>query len=228
MIYSISDLHLDFTKIKSMECFGTNWKSYEERIISNWKRLIQPEDLVLIAGDISWQMKLEDAYHDLIRIDSLPGTKIMIRGNHDYWWDSIGKIRKLPLKSSYFIQNDSLEFDNYSICGTRGWNSRDYPNFDDHDDKIFKRELLRLEMSLKDAKYRENIIVMIHYPPFDKKGKPNEFGSLMNDYQVKHCVYGHLHADGHRFIVEGNIDGCNYYCTSGDYINFIPRQIIGE
>lgn len=229
MIYGIGDLHFDYSKRKPMDIFGDNWIDHEEQIISNWKNLVKEEDLVLLPGDISWALKLEEAYDDLKRIDKLPGKKVFIKGNHDYWWQSLNKMNSLDLESIYFIQNTSYIHRDISISGSRGWISRDHDNFNESDEKIFARELLRLEMSLKDI--NEDIkkkIVMTHYPPFDMNSKPNEFVEVMKEYNVDICIYGHLHADGHKYAVEGNIDGIEFHCVSSDYINFIPKSIVGE
>lgn len=225
MIYSIGDLHLDYTKEKAMDIFGSKWEFYEERIFEQWKNVISEKDIVLVPGDISWQMNLEDAYHDLKRIDELPGKKVMIRGNHDYWWSSISKIRNLGLQTITFLQNDSIELEEYNICGTRGWLDPTHKEFLVDQKKIFNRELLRCEMSLQSVKNDKEIIFMIHYPPFDSKKNPNEFEKIFQKYPVSLVNYGHLHAKGHNNIVEGVIRGIEYRCTSSDYIDFKPIQL---
>lgn len=224
MIYALADLHLDYTKEKSMEIFGENWENYEERIFDNWQKIIKPTDTVLVSGDISWAMKEDKAYYDLIRIDKLNGKKIMIKGNHDYWWQSLNKINNLDLASIDFLQNDSYEVEGFSICGTRGWMSEN-KNFDSHDEKIFKREVLRLKNSFDKAK-SDNKIVMLHYPPFDYDGNFNEFFKVAKQNNVKYLIYGHLHGSGHKYIKEGKFDGIEVKCVSGDYVDFIPQRII--
>ena len=180
MIYAIGDLHLDYSKSKAMDIFGDNWIDHEEQIINNWKEKITEDDLVLIPGDISWALKLEEALHDLNRIDELPGRKILSKGNHDYWWQSLKKMEDLDLKSISFIQNNHYEYDCVFIAGTRGWMSRDSEGFKENDEKIFKRELLRLDMSLSNIKNEcAEKIVMIHYPPFDGDLKANAFVDIM-------------------------------------------------
>lgn len=225
MIYALADLHLDYTEDKSMEVFGDLWKNYQERIFKNWETLINDEDTVLIPGDISWAMSLEDAYTDLKRIDDLKGKKIMLRGNHDYWWSSLNKLKNLDLKTISFLQNDSFTVENHRICGTRGWVSRDSFKFSEHDEKIFKRELLRLKNSLEYNKDDNEIIVMLHYPPLTSKKTLNEFFTLAKDYNVKYLVYGHLHGEGHTQIVEGDFENINVKCVAGDYIDFKPERI---
>lgn len=225
MIYGISDLHLDVTGQKSMEVFGPAWEDYENRIKENWLRRVTSEDLVLIPGDISWALKLNEAYRDLIRIDKLPGKKIFLKGNHDYWWKSLNKIKQLGLESSYFLQNNSYFYGGYNIAGSRGWMPRDAADFKEKDEAIFKRELIRLELSLKTIKNQDETILILHYPPFDREGKTNEFIDLAKDYNVKTCLYGHLHSDGLSQVREGMIDGIEYYCLSADYIGFSPVLI---
>lgn len=225
MIYAIGDLHLDHTKEKSMDIFGENWIDHEEQIFENWKENVKEEDIVLLPGDISWALKPEEVYNDLKRIDDMPGKKIMIKGNHDYWWQSLKKLKDMDFKTIDFIQNDACEFNNIGIYGTRGWNPRDTDGFTEQDEKIFLRELNRLELSLKSLEKKEKKIVMLHYPPFNINSSSNEFVDIMNEYDVDICLYGHLHADGHKYIIEGNIRDIEFYCVSSDYINFKLRQI---
>lgn len=227
MIYGLSDLHLDITKEKDMGVFGDNWYNYEKRIKENWSQVVKDDDLVLVRGDISWAMTVREAYNDLKRLDNLPGKKVLIKGNHDYWWHSLKKINALNLKSLYFLQNDSYLFDSYTICGSRAWLNKDHSDFSENDEKIYRRELIRLDLSLSEGiKNNNDIIVMLHYPPFNKNLEGNDFHELMMEYGVKHCVYGHLHGDSLRDIKEGNVDGINYHCISADYLGFIPKKII--
>ncbi len=227
MIYAIGDLHLDHSKEKPMDIFGENWIDHEEKIIKNWKEKIGDEDLVLIPGDISWALRLEEAAYDLELIHKLPGKKVFIKGNHDYWWQSLNKINKLAFDSLYFIQNTSYIYEGIAIAGTRGWKSRDSEAFSDSDEKVYRRELMRLEMSLESIKEDvDKKIVIMHYPPFDYDSSPSEFVDIMEKYNVDICLYGHLHAEGHRHIVEGNIRGIDFHCVSSDYIEFNPKLIV--
>ena len=229
MIYGIGDLHFDYSKRKPMDIFGDNWIDHEEQIIDNWLDRVKDEDLVLLPGDISWALKLEEAYYDLKRIDNLPGEKVFVKGNHDYWWQSLNKMNNLGLKSIFFIQNTSYIYKDISISGTRGWISRDNEVFEESDERIFNRELLRLRMSLSSIKDEvTKKIVMLHYPPFNMDLSPNEFVSIMKEFNVDICIYGHLHAEGHRYAVEGNIEGIEFVCVSSDYIKFSPKIIVGE
>jgi len=223
-IFAISDLHLSGANPKPMDIFGRKWENHWEKIKHNWRELVQDEDVVLIPGDISWAMKLHQALVDLNAIGELPGRKIIVRGNHDYWWNSISKIRdNLPL-GMYIIQNDSVFLEGIHFCGTRSWDMPGGKDDAEDDLKIFKRELERLKMSLSTAKSAENIIVLLHFPPFNEKGKPSEMLEIMNEYKVSHVVYGHLHGHSYKAI-EGNIDGINYHLVSCDYLDFIPKLI---
>lgn len=226
MIYALADLHLDYTEEKSMEVFGDAWENYQDKIFENWKEKIKDEDTVLIPGDISWAMDMKDAKVDLMKIDKLPGNKIMMKGNHDYWWSSLNKLNRLGFESIEFLQNNAFEVEDYMVCGTRGWISRDSRDFTDHDEKIFKRELLRLENSITSLKSEKPIILNLHYPPLNTDGSLNEFFYLAKKYKVQTIVYGHLHGDGHRLIKEGIYEGVRLICASGDYIGFDPVRII--
>lgn len=227
-IYGIADLHLDSAGDKPMDVFDEKWLNHEEKIFNNWESIIKEDDLVVVAGDISWALKMSEAYIDLKKIDELPGKKILVRGNHDYWWGTKAKLRELGLNSIEFLHNDSYVYNSIAICGTRGWSSQDSGEPDPHDEKIFERELRRLEASITSVKDDSlEKIVMLHYPPFNIERKtPNEFVELMIKYNISKCVYGHLHGEGHKFAVEGNIKGIEFHCISCDFIDFIPKQII--
>lgn len=226
-IYGIADLHLDSSGDKPMDIFGENWVNHQEKIFNNWEKNITEDDLVLIAGDISWALRLSEAYIDLRKIDELPGQKVISRGNHDYWWSTKSKLEEQDLKTIHFLHNDSFIYNSIAICGARGWAAKDSDEFDSHDEKIFSREINRLDLSL--SSIEDNVlekIVMIHYPPFNVENKfPNEFVDIMLKHNVTKCVYGHLHGDGHKFAVEGSIKGIDFHCISSDYINFIPKKI---
>ena len=227
MIYAIGDLHLDYSKEKPMDIFGDKWINHEDKIFDNWRTLVEEEDLVLLPGDISWALKLEKAYYDLKRIDALPGKKIISKGNHDYWWQGLKKMGELNLNTISFLQNNSYIYNNTGIFGSRGWIAEDSEGFDSHDEKIFNRELNRLRLSLSSIKEKANMkITMIHYPPFNMDSTPNKFVDLMKEYNVDICIYGHLHAEGHSSVVEGEIHGIQFYCVSSDYINFKPKKIV--
>lgn len=226
MIYAIGDLHFDSSKEKPMDIFGENWIEHEEKIMKNWKEKITNDDLVLIPGDVSWALKLEQAENDLEKIDKLPGKKIISKGNHDYWWVSLNKLNNLELESIFFMQNNSYIYKDIAIAGTRGWVSKDVEDFDDNDLKVYKRELHRLSLSLESIGKKDlKKIVILHYPPFNLDLRPNDFHDIMIEHQVDLCLYGHLHSDGHKFAIEGDIDGVNYHCVSSDFIEFNPKLI---
>jgi predicted phosphohydrolase len=228
MIYAIADLHFDYSKKKPMDIFGKNWIGHEEKIINNWIDMVKDDDLVILPGDISWALKLNEAKADLERIDFLPGKKVILKGNHDYWWSSLSKLNSLGCNSIFFLQNNSYNFNDFAIAGTRGWIARDSEDFEDEDEKIFNRELSRLKLSLESVEKNKRIIAVVHYPPFNIDFSPNEFVDLMKEYNVETCLYGHLHSEGHKFVVEGEIKGINFHCVSSDYIDFIPKTIYRE
>ena len=228
-IYAIGDLHLSFNTDKPMNIFGEKWNNYEEKIKKDWIKKVKENDLVLLPGDFSWSMKLEDTYKDFEYLNNLPGKKILLKGNHDYWWNTVKKmndfIKQRKFNNIEFLYNNSYFFDNYIICGTRGWNISN----DEEDKRLFQRELLRLEISLNDGiqKYGENkeIIVCMHYPPI-KSYNILEYDinlkmiNLLKKYNVKKCIYGHLHGAAHKDAIEGNINEIEFKLVSSDYLNF--------
>lgn len=227
-IFAIADLHFDGKKEKPMNIFGDNWTNHEEKIIENWKATVENDDLVLIPGDISWAVKLEEAIDDLQRIDGLPGTKIIGRGNHDYWWATSSKLDKLGLKSIKFLKNNSYEYEDAVICGTRGWDTMEEHSEEVYNQKIFLREIGRLKASLESAgKSKKIIIAMLHYPPFDSDGLPNKFFETLREYNAGMCIYGHLHGEeGHKNVREGMIDQISVHCVSSDYMDFKLKRIM--
>lgn len=227
-IYAIGDLHLSGHSDKPMDIFGDHWIGHENKIKASWLKKVSENDAVLIPGDISWAMTLEKAMVDLEWIASLPGTKYLIRGNHDYWWKSITKLNLL-FDSMNFIQNNSFIYMEYVICGARGWICPNDYKFTDHDKKIYLREANRLEMSLKSAKQQEDreIIAMMHYPPTNEKLEPSLFTEIFEKYNVGHVIYGHLHDEtSHNCGLQGTYNGVNYRLTSCDYLNFELERII--
>ena len=212
---------------KSMDMFGGAWVNHAERLRSIWLRLIEPQDVVFIPGDISWALKLEEAKADLEWIDSLPGTKVLLRGNHDLWWSSMKKMRGL-YDSVRFIQNDCIELEDCVLCGTRGWLCPGDPDFSgEHDRKIYEREILRLEMSLSSAgACGKEIIAATHFPPLNKNREPSGFTELYKKYGVKKAYYGHLHGESaFRNAPEGEIDGVSYRLVSLDRLQAAPLWI---
>lgn len=229
-VFAIADLHLDSKNKKPMNIFGDNWINHDEKIFHFWKETVSDEDLVLLPGDISWAGKLEDVKDDLIKIEKLPGLKIIGKGNHDYWWATSRKLDKLNFSTIKFLKNNCYIFNDFTVTGTRGWDT-----MEEHDQekeasnqKIFLRELNRFKISLEQSKnVDKQIIAMLHYPPFDSEGNPNDFFWLMKEYNVKICIYGHLHGeDGHKNIKEGLIENMVFYCVASDYLNFKIKRIL--
>ena len=229
-LFAIADLHLATDPSitdKSMDMFGGAWVGHAERLRSVWLRLVEPEDVVLIPGDISWALKLDEAKADLAWIDSLPGTKVLLRGNHDLWWSSMKKMRGL-YESVLFIRNDCIEFDDCVLCGSRGWNCPGDPDFTESTDrKIYERELIRLEMSLKSASAcGKQIIAATHFPPMNKAAEASGFTDLYKAYGVKKAVYGHLHGNAIQSAPEGIIDGIEYRLVSLDRLQAAPLKLL--
>ena len=221
-VFAISDLHLSNTCDKPMNIFGPVWEGHFEQICKDWKQKVTNEDVVLIAGDISWAMKLEDAVIDLNEISKLPGKIIITRGNHDYWWKSLQSIRSNLNDNMFAIQNDSLKIGNYVFCGTRGWTVSEDGKYSEEDKKIFDRELIRLELSLKCGQKLLNegdkLICMIHYPPFNSNQEHSEFMQLFEKYKVNKVIYGHLHGKKVKTIKYVKINDIEYYLTSCDQV----------
>lgn len=223
-IYAISDLHLSGTTNKPMDIFGGNWDNYWDIIQKNWRDKITDEDVVLISGDISWAMNLCDALPDLDAIGELPGKKIIIRGNHDYWWSSYKKIcDELPV-GMYAIQNNAIKLGNIIFCGTRLWSCVFKT---EQDKKVYEHELLRLKFTLDAGKALgdEPIALMLHYPPFNVLYEDNEVTDLISQYNVKAVIYGHLHGKDVRSKLIVDKGGLKYYLTSCDQIANNPIEI---
>ena len=220
-VYAISDLHLSINNPKPMNIFGHAWDNYLDVITADWKDRVTDEDVVLIAGDISWAMYLENAKADIDFIAALPGKKIILRGNHDYWWKSISAVRSILPTGMYALQNDSIKIDNVVFCGSRGWTVPDGKTQSEEDKKIFDREVIRMGLSLADAEKKKSetdkLVVMIHYPPFNAKFEPSQFTQLFEKSNANAVVYGHLHgfSRAEKFKRAGGID---YYLTSCDMV----------
>ena len=224
-VFAIGDLHLDSAVDKPMDVFGPGWEDHFERITKDWLLKVKPEDLVLIPGDISWGMRESEAQPDLDLIAKLPGKKIIIRGNHDYWWNSISKVRAMLADGFYALQNDAIRLENIVVCGTRGWTVPNTPNdFKDEDDKkIYNREIIRMELGLQDLQKKRQpgdiAVVMIHYPPFNAKLMDSEFTALFDKYNIDIVVYGHLHGKNCRACKFVQKNAVKYYLTSCDQVN---------
>jgi len=226
-IYAIADLHLSLTSEKPMDVFGEAWRGHAEKLERNWRERVQDDDLVLIPGDISWAMQLSAALPDLSFIGDLPGKKILLKGNHDYWWSAIGRVRSQLPAGMRAIQNDSIVESGIGICGTRGWLCPGSNNFDSDDQKIYLRELDRLTLSLNSLPEVSTKIAMLHFPPFADKDKGSGFTERLEAAGVQIAIYGHLHGDAHRNAFEGERNGIVYHCVAADKLDFAPKLIYG-
>ena len=219
-VFAISDLHLP-ARMKPMDVFGPHWANHFERISEDWRAKVGAEDLVLIPGDISWAMRLEEALEDLQRISALPGRKVLLRGNHDYWWNAIGKVRRALPEGMYALQNDCLQLDGVLLAGSRGWTIPADPEAEDEDARVYRRERVRLEMSLKYARQKDAeapLTVMMHYPPLSETNPG--FSDLLEAYGARDVVYGHLHGAGLQGAIRGERNGITYHQVSCDGLGF--------
>lgn len=229
-IFAVSDLHLPLSSYKPMDVFGSKWDNYVERLKENWQKIVKDDDVVIMPGDISWATYLEKSVADFEYINNLNGRKIILKGNHDYWWTTMNKLKKFmnehEFSSIEFVHNNAVLCGDIAVCGTRGWNIAN-DNSSDEDKKIFMREKQRLILSLEDAKQKKakEIIVAMHYPPIEKNGINRDFIEIMKEYGVKKCVYGHLHAAAQNFAYQGDVDGIDLRLVSCDYLNFVPKLV---
>ncbi len=228
-IWAIADLHLSHDRSKPMDIFGPSWENHTRKIAANWRRVVGDEDLVIVAGDISWAMQLSGAVADLNWIAALPGRKLLLRGNHDYWWSSISKVREALPPGFAALQNDHFIFQGWAICGTRGWLCPGEEGFDsEHDEKIYRREVGRLQLSLESAlgAGQSRIIAALHYPPFNRQGGPSGFTELLERCGVRYCVYGHIHDEGRDRLFQGERGGVTYRFIASDGVDFTPVPVI--
>lgn len=227
-IYTIGDLHLSFRENKPMDIFGENWTNHEQKIKEDWLKKVKEEDLVVLPGDFSWATYLKDTDLDFEYINNLPGKKLLLKGNHDYWWTTLNKLRTFIEEEKFsnidFIYNNAYEFENKIIVGTRGWSFGE----SEEDKKLAKREAMRLELSINEGKklYGEEkeIIAFMHYPPIINshitKNEPSDYVRVMQKYGIKECFYGHLHSTSIREAVEGNYFGIEFKLVSADGVDF--------
>jgi len=228
-VFAIADLHLDGGAGKPMDVFGAHWANHRERIFSSWQELVCQDDLVLIPGDICWAMYFEDAKQELLSISKLNGTKLLIRGNHDYWWSSPTKMRAFLPDNMLLIQNDAATVGGYTFCGSRGWLLPTDSEFKQDDRKIYERELIRLELSLRaGARSGLPLICMLHFPPLALSGADSGFTELLEKYNVKMCIYGHLHGRSCQNAFNGVKNGIEYLLCSADSIGFKPVMILDD
>ena len=225
-LYTIGDLHLSLGSDKPMDVFP-GWEGYLPRLEASWRKLIGPDDTVVLAGDTSWAMNLNDTKADFAFIQNLPGQKWLLKGNHDYWWTTVAKMERFfdahGLHSMQILHNNCLTYGDYALCGTRGW----FYELDHHgtpNETVLLREIGRLEMSLRQAGDRE-ILCFLHYPPLYQGYYCPEILRLLREYKVKQCYYGHLHGQSHRRAIEGPWNGTDFSLVSADYLQFVPKKI---
>lgn len=228
-LFAIADLHLSFALNKPMDKFGDNWENHHLKIQNNWLNTVTDNDTVMILGDISWALKENMAEPDLIFIKNLPGKKILLKGNHDYWWDKIGFLNQKYSENMFFMQNNFTNYEDIAIVGTRGWLCPNDKNWTEHDLKMYERESQRLLMSFEMARadgFKEFIVIM-HYPPTNDKKEPSAFTDIISSYNVKKVLYGHLHGENSfNASLKGIYNNIEYSLVSADYVNFTPIKII--
>ncbi len=225
-LYAIGDTHLSLSSDKPMDVFGGGWTGYVEKLRDGFS-VVNPEDTVVLCGDLSWGMSLEEAREDFAFLNALPGQKVLLKGNHDYWWNTVSKMEKFFRENDFqnltILHNNCCFYGEIALCGTRGWFYEE--DRGEHSAKIFNRELIRLEASLKAAGEREKI-GFLHYPPLYQGYRCQEIIDLLEQYGVKRCFYGHLHGGSHRLAVCGVQNGVDYQLISADYLRFQPRKIL--
>ncbi len=226
-LYVIADLHLSLSVDKPMDIFG-GWDNYVEKLTENWNRTVSPEDTVVVPGDISWGIDLEEARADFSYVNDLNGKKIISKGNHDYWWTTMSKLNKFLDENGFdsikFLHNNHYAYGKYGICGTRGWiNETEIPA----DAKVLAREAQRLEVSIQSA-LKENLepIVFLHYPPVYGNECNYDILDVMYKYNIKECYYGHLHGRSHKNAVCGVRDGINFHLIASDFVQFCPVLVV--
>lgn len=223
-LFAIADTHLSFGTNKPMDTFE-GWKNYTEKLKINWNKVVSEKDDVVIAGDISWAMNFDQLIPDLKFIESLNGNKIILKGNHDYWWNTLSKMNRMleenDLKTIKFLHNNSYIVNNISVCGSRGWM---FENDEVVDEKVLAREVMRVRRSLETADCADKL-VFLHYPPVTANSVCEEIMHLLNEFGIKKCFFGHLHGEGAKYVREGNIEGIDFKLISCDRLNFTPYLI---
>ena len=228
-VFAIGDLHLEGGTGKTMDRFGENWIGHDRKIFEAWDRTGCAEDLLILAGDITWAAKLEAAIPDLERIGRMKGRKIMIKGNHDYWWETKSKLSRALPASIEPLQSDAVVIDGVAIAGTRGWTCPGGEDFTEQDRRVYQREAGRLRLALERLTARkadyEHLIVALHYPPTNSQKEPSDFTKLIDEFKADACVYGHLHGEWTQTGLTGKQGSAIYYLVSADFVNFAPARI---
>ncbi|MDO4581724.1 MAG: metallophosphoesterase [Bacillota bacterium] len=238
-IFAISDLHLSLTEppdllhpermrlAKPMDVFGARWADFLPRLIDGWRQTVGEQDTVLLPGDLSWALTLSEARYDLQFLAALPGRKVLIKGNHDYWWSSLRQLRALLDPSIIALQHSAVAVEGWAVCGVRGWLLPQHGNYQPAaDDKVFARELLRLRMALDEAAaLKLPILLLMHYPPLDKDAVFEQIAAIIEQYGVRYCLYGHVHGD-RAPAFEGELRGVQYLNCSCDRLGLRPRRIV--
>lgn len=223
-LYAIGDLHLSFGVDKPMDVFGKAWVGYIDKLREGLS-VIQPEDTTVLVGDLSWGMDLKQSAPDFAFINAIPGRKLIIKGNHDYWWTTATKFNRFCLENGYenmaVLNNNCFFYEDVALCGTRGWFFEEEQQ-GTHDEKVFLRELGRLETSLKAAGEAKEKICFLHYPPLYRGYRCEPILELLKAYGVSICIYGHLHSDSHKLAITGRQEGITFHLASADYVNFKP------
>lgn len=223
-LFAIADTHLSFGTDKPMDSFP-GWNDYVDRIEKNWNKIVTDDDTVVIAGDISWAMNFDELKADFDFIEKLNGKKIILKGNHDYWWNTSKKmndfIESQRYKTISILFNNSYDVDGVSVCGSRGWL---FDVDDEHDEKVLNREIGRLRLSLESA-VNDEIIVFLHYPPVTTDTKCDEILNLLKEYGIKKCYYGHLHGIAAKKAIDDVVDGIEFRLISCDRLGFVPKLI---
>ena len=224
-LFVLGDTHLSLGGAKPMDVFP-GWEGYVEKLEANWRRLVKPEDTVVLAGAISWSMRLADTRRDFAFLHSLPGQKLIMKGNHDYWWSTANKMNAFFAAEGFdtlrLLHNNSYTVDGYALCGTRGWL---FDAGEPHDEKVMNREIGRLRLSLDAAEPGREKLVFLHYPPVYTGADAPEIVAVLKEYGIRRCFYAHLHGKAIRFAVQGEVDGIRYKLVSADGLHFCPYKI---
>ncbi|MBE5785480.1 MAG: phosphohydrolase [Clostridiales bacterium] len=226
-LFALADLHLAGSVDKPMDVFGPQWDNHLARIREAWLDTVGEDDLVLIPGDISWAMQLKDALPDFETIAALPGVKLILRGNHDYWWNSLSKVRAVLPPGIHALQNDAFIWGDIAIAGSRGWPCPGSIGFDEKEDRpIYEREVIRMGLSLSKVPKGKTLVCMMHYPPFNERRMPSGFTELFEQHGARHVIYGHLHGKACKNAFEGERNGIFYSLCSADHLQFKPKLIL--